>query len=461
MVVNRTCSMKEWQALRKPELQEEASESEADADITEALRMDLINLTAQGIYENSGCAMNEDICVDDAARLALEVTEKELSTVDVSRRSSPDPEHARLSVQDDMLNSTQGSTMGTLPSLRLSLADAHLGLLNTAAGASRFTFQDFAPRLFASIRQTDGIDTDTYQGSFCLEETTDEDLLREKFSEGKSGMFLYFTKDTKYMVKQMCPEDLQSLLQILPDYHNYVKANPGSTLMRFYGCHAITIPLSRTKIYFCVASNINATPIPAMHEKYDLKGSTVSRQFLTEEQIAVSTPHSEWFKNTLKDMDLVKLGRSMVLGTDIATRLKQQLQADSAFLEAQNIMDYSILLGIHRLGSTHMLPAELQSQGNERCLNPLVGSAQIALDVDVELQHCLAAGFRSADEAAVYSIGIIDILQKWNCDKLKENCCKRYALCKSDGISAVPPSAYQERFMKFVDAHLITRITDL
>ncbi len=73
------------------------------------------------------------------------------------------------------------------------------------------------------------------------------------------------------MVKQMNDEDLSSLLGILPAYHQYVITHPGSTLMRFYGCHAIKMPVGNGRIYFCVASNINAIPMPAIHEKYDLK----------------------------------------------------------------------------------------------------------------------------------------------------------------------------------------------
>ena len=39
-------------------------------------------------------------------------------------------------------------------------------------------------------------------------------------------MFLYFTDDRKYMVKQMSTEDYRTLKQILPQYLEHLQKHP-------------------------------------------------------------------------------------------------------------------------------------------------------------------------------------------------------------------------------------------
>ncbi len=52
-------------------------------------------------------------------------------------------------------------------------------------------------------------------------------------------------------------------------------------------------------------------------------------------------------KCTLKDTNWNEHGRAMFVGTHRRV-LVQQIQADTRLLQALNIMDYSLLVGIHR-----------------------------------------------------------------------------------------------------------------
>ena len=152
-------------------------------------------------------------------------------------------------------------------------------------------------------------------------------------------------------------------------------------------------------------------------------------------------------------------------------------QADSEFLAAQGIMDYSILLGIHYRSREHTVnvnPIHLVHPAVEGFSE---GHSHDEDDVQIEhgegprqsvplmedqtrrtpLRHFLRYGFPSGwgMDDYVYSIGIIDILQNYNCDKMSENAAKRCLKRTGTGISAVPPPAYSERFINFVDESLI------
>jgi len=82
-------------------------------------------------------------------------------------------------------------------------------------------------------------------------------------------------------------------------------------------------------------------PNKDLHEIYDLKGSTFGRVVDTKEIIRSKVPF------TLKDLNWVKERRSLTLGPEKATMLINQLKTDCQFLSKLQIMDYSLLVGIH------------------------------------------------------------------------------------------------------------------
>jgi hypothetical protein len=137
-----------------------------------------------------------------------------------------------------------------------------------ARGHNSFVFTDYSPKRFAHMRSLSGITTESYLESF--QQTT-----MPQFSEGKSGAFLYFSSDYKYIVKTTTAVEFEKLLQILPEYEAYFdkehKKHRSPLLTRYLGAHRIVmydIPL-----YFVVMKNV----CPSVDEKYDLKGSWVNR----------------------------------------------------------------------------------------------------------------------------------------------------------------------------------------
>lgn len=77
-----------------------------------------------------------------------------------------------------------------------------------------------------------------------------------------------------------------------------------------------------------------------VHETYDLKGSTFGR-VTTDEEIQ-KNPHA-----VLKDLNWVERDRKLGFGSIKKNLFLSQLHKDVALLSKLNIMDYSLLIGIH------------------------------------------------------------------------------------------------------------------
>jgi hypothetical protein len=131
---------------------------------------------------------------------------------------------------------------------------------------SDFAFRDYLPQAFHKVRQLSKIDDMDYMDAFT--ETT-----RENFSEGRSGAFLYFSKNERFIVKTTSKHEMMKLLEILPDYVEYITQFPLSLLTRYLSAHAIV--MYDTTLYFVVMLNI--FPGADLSEKYDLKGSWIDR----------------------------------------------------------------------------------------------------------------------------------------------------------------------------------------
>ena len=271
-------------------------------------------------------------------------------------------------------------------------------------------FCDYAPHVFRYLRQSIYNVTDReYLESIepCFNEHGYQGEIMSKFSEGRSGSFFFYTYDQKYLIKTISARDAQTLLDILKNYVDYLKSNTHPTeinikskpksksrskgksktkakggagggrgrdksnsqlgmnktirfvkysnlgyrdneringydienrmfkcesyLDRFFGLHSIK--LYNLTIYFVVTKYIfvrNCEP----SEKYDIKGSWIDRH----------TNHHVDRGKQMKDEDLHK---KLLLEPMMANNMYQQLRDDAQFLQSENIMDYSLLVGIY------------------------------------------------------------------------------------------------------------------
>lgn len=198
-----------------------------------------------------------------------------------------------------------------------------------------FKFKDYSPWIFRRLRQNFGLDPADY-----LMSLTSKYILSELGSPGKSGSFFYFSRDYKYIIKTIHHAEHKLLRKILREYYNHVTDNPNTLISQFYGLHRVKIAYGR-KIHFVVMNNL-FPPHRDIHSTFDLKGSTVGRE-LDEERLKKNP------RAVLKDLNWLRRGNHLEFDQRLREKFIEQLQRDVALLQKLQIMDYSLLVGVHEM----------------------------------------------------------------------------------------------------------------
>ncbi|KAG8376621.1 hypothetical protein BUALT_Bualt09G0082500 [Buddleja alternifolia] len=365
-----------------------------------------------------------------------------------------------------------------------------------------FKWKDYCPMVFRNLREMFKIDAADYMMSIC-----GNDALRELSSPGKSGSVFFLSQDDRFMIKTLRKSEVKVLLRMLPNYHDHVRRYDNTLITKFFGLHRIkpssgqkanlVAPLIALQFRFVVMGNMFCTEL-RIHRRFDLKGSSLGR----------SADKVEIEENTiLKDLDL---NYCFYLEPSWRDSLLQQIEIDSKFLESENIMDYSLLLGVHYRAPQHLrslmsygqrmpvdgleIVAEDESMEDEICPEGLVlvprgsddnsvvvgphirgsrlrassstgdeevdlllpGTARLQIQLGVNMparaEHIpgedRAEMFHEVYDVVLY-LGIIDILQEYNMGKKIEHAYKSMQF-DSLSISAVDPTFYSERFLEFI-----------
>jgi len=345
-------------------------------------------------------------------------------------------------------------------------------------------FIDYAPLVFHRIRTSFGINSDDYLKSVGPEQLLGNMVLgnlsslSELSSEGKSGAFFYYTSDGKYMMKTVAPKEQQLLKRMLKRYYDHITRNNGTLVCRFLGLHCLRVrKVSKgrldadKRLHFVVMANMFNAPFE-IHRRFDLKGSWVGR--LTKEA------HLADASVALKDVDFQQANESINVGPDVKEKLMKQIESDSAFLRDNNIIDYSLLLGIHDVGAVRSEDSEedefkavVQIQEVDTmegqayvspCFSPSVArssvnttvtwpgspsSAFAAGSAEIPVHQRDLGGLLSADKKQLYFFGIIDILTPYDTMKKLEH---HFKALRNErrGVSCCPPVFYSERFNDFM-----------
>ncbi|KAM5559685.1 phosphatidylinositol 4-phosphate 5-kinase 9 [Rosa sericea] len=356
-----------------------------------------------------------------------------------------------------------------------------------------FKWKDYCPMVFRNLREMFKIDAADYMMSIC-----GNDALRELSSPGKSGSVFFLSQDDRFMIKTLRKSEVQVLLRMLPSYHHHVKTYENTLITKFFGLHRIK-PSSGQKFRFVVMGNMFCTEL-RIHRRFDLKGSSLGR----------STDKIEIDENTtLKDLDL---NYCFYLEPSWRESLLNQIETDSKFLEAQHIMDYSLLLGVHYRAPQHLrslmsyntstradglgmvaeeealedeifnypqglvlIPRETDdgsvvagphirgnrlrasSAGYEEVDLLLPGTARLQVQLGVNMPSRAEQVMENQGDEQMFHgvydvvlyLGIIDILQDYNMGKKIEHAYKSLQF-DSLSISAVDPTFYSRRFLEFI-----------
>lgn len=370
------------------------------------------------------------------------------------------------------------------------------GSKETPAHKARdFKFKDYHPQVFRHLRERWGIDPVEYMST-----VTDNHYL-EFISNSKSGQFFFFTHDKQFMIKTMSKEECKFLRQILRQYYSYVMNNKDSLLTRFFGIHRVK-PHRGRKMRFLVMKSVFFTDM-YIHESYDIKGSTHGR--------AATPQEKEQEVPILKDNDFVENNMKIRIQHPDAKRFLEQIRNDAEFLRSVDVMDYSLLIGIHyrdrslekAFGALDVdvgAESKVEESKNQKYRAPplnrrqshygLKNTQDIIRSSDdltkfeipsfedskiVKVKQAFQKKEESSDESIkesafcrdnggisgwsegskdsdrVYFMGIIDILQTYNAKKRAEHILKGMKV-DSKTISAVSPKFYADRFCEFLQA---------
>ncbi|KAI0016561.1 SAICAR synthase-like protein [Xylariomycetidae sp. FL0641] len=413
-----------------------------------------------------------------------------------------DENHANFTTAYNMLTGIRVSVSRTNAKLDRPLTDADFeakqkstfdiaGNELVPSAKYDFKFKDYAPWVFRHLRALFRLDPADY-----LMSLTGKYILSELGSPGKSGSFFYFSRDYKYIIKTIHHAEHKFLRKILKDYYNHVTDNPNTLLSQFYGLHRVKMPYGK-KIHFVVMNNL-FPPHRDIHTTFDLKGSTVGRDYREED--LEKNPRA-----TLKDLNWLRRKRHLELGLQKKHLFMAQLQNDVRLLQKLKIMDYSLLVGIHdlRKGNEENLrdktlqvfnpggdgpadepdpasvlmrtPSKMESARKAKELRNMIKSERPKPvgETSDRMPDELAEGYsrgglfynddggiRATHEdntvgEEVYYLGVIDCLTHYGMIKKVEHFWKGLSNDRSQ-ISALPPQEYGDRFLKFMSGITMT-----
>ncbi|XP_076149254.1 phosphatidylinositol 4-phosphate 5-kinase type-1 alpha-like [Alosa pseudoharengus] len=195
-----------------------------------------------------------------------------------------------------------------------------------------FNFTIYAPFAFCYFREKFGIHSD-YKDSLCCK------ALIELSNSGASGSLFYLSSDDKFIIKTVQYKEKEFLQRMLPGYYNTLLRNRHTLLPKFYGLYCVHI--GGKNIHIVVMNNLLPTTVP-IHLKYDLKGSTYRRQ-ASRDECARPVP-------TYKDLDFMRdLPDGLLVEAGHYDVLRSTIHEDCLLLQSFRIMDYSLLVAVHKI----------------------------------------------------------------------------------------------------------------
>lgn len=330
-------------------------------------------------------------------------------------------------------------------------------LFNKENLPSRFKFKEYCPMVFRNLRERFCIDDQDYQNSLTRSAPLNSD------SQGRFGNRFLSSYDHRFVIKTVSSEDIAEMHNILKKYHQFIVECHGSTLLpQFLGMYRLTVDGVET--YMVVTRNVFSHRL-TVHRKYDLKGSTVSREASDKEK-AKELP-------TFKDNDFLNEGHKLQIGDDNKKYFLEKLKRDVEFLATLKIMDYSLLVGIHDVDRAEQEEMEVEagaeeeeyendgmggaltgsfgtppdSPGNPLNFGGFFGPGEFDPSVDV---YAIKSHDIGAVKKEVYFMAIIDILTHYDAKKKAAHAAKTVKHGAGAEISTVNPEQYSKRFFEFM-----------
>jgi len=147
----------------------------------------------------------------------------------------------------------------------------------------------------------------------------------------------------------------------------------------------------------------------------------------------------------LKDLDIKESQRKLYMPHDLKKEFVKQLKLDCEFLAHNNVMDYSLLIGIYYETSENK---EKTSQNIKKLAESKTNITN--LYKNKFQQHFNGIKFQGEDGTTeIYYVGIIDVLIQYQTKKKIEGFLKSVAYAGEE-VSVSQPSYYASRFYAFM-----------
>merc|ERR1711884_626104 len=308
---------------------------------------------------------------------------------------------------------------------------------------SHFKVKEYCPLVFRNLRERFGIDDASYLKSLTKAPLPMDPPL------GKSQAKFYTSQDHIYMIRTMSSEEVEQTHCILNAYHPYVVERRGKTLLpQMLGMYRLTV--DNVEHYIAVFRQVFSDNLK-IHTKYKLKGSTVDREASQKERAKDSPLY--------KDNDFLQDGVKVTIGPEAKKMVMETMEADVAFLAKNQLMDYSLILGVHNRAQAEEEKLLNQNQENQELdneedeegedLDPLDMHASSGEHLDQEKD---IYALPSKDQTEVYFLALVDILTTYGVKKQAAKYAKTvtYGANKVEGISTIEPDQYAARFLEFI-----------
>jgi hypothetical protein len=246
-----------------------------------------------------------------------------------------------------------------------------------------------------------------------------------KVSGGRGNNSLFRSWDKKLIIKTIDKNEKNILInKMLEEYHSRMR-DTKSISSHIYGVFKIEIG-DKGKTTVMLQRNMNDLFLDSNILTFDLKGSTVDRQSIKEEEINLNkkTLFNKYKNIILKDVDLKITDIKILLNPYDGKNILLSICNDSIFLQKYDVTDYSLLIFVNKY--------------NKKNVEKHIGNPRI---------------MPSADNNYIFNFSIIDYLGTFNLEKKGEKLMKNFVgifrNSKDTNFSVQNPQNYGLRFRKF------------
>lgn len=199
-----------------------------------------------------------------------------------------------------------------------------------------------APALFGELIEMEK-EQEKLVKSLNLEKNYQRIVTAKEGTGGKSGEFFFFSSDENLVIKTISKQELNTLLEILPDFVKHFKENPNSLIAKIFGVFTFERFNPYEQYHLLLMKNVCGYQSKFVERKYDLKGSTYTRFTvpLDENPSIYDLKHLQ-----LKDIDFNRFEQKIHVSPNLREKALRALKADAQFMRKKGLIDYSLIVYI-------------------------------------------------------------------------------------------------------------------